>query len=30
MDRVFDDFNEQFGTDFEFQLKAMEPGSEND
>jgi hypothetical protein len=25
MDRVFEDFNTEYGTDFEFQLKAMEP-----
>jgi ribonuclease Z len=28
MDAVFDEFNEQFGTDFEFQLKAMAPPKE--
>ena len=25
MDEVFEEFNQEFGTDFEFQLKAMEP-----
>ena len=28
MDKVFQEFNEQFGTDFEFQLKAMAPTKE--
>jgi len=25
MDEVFEEFDQEFGTDFEFELKAMEP-----